>query len=62
MVKTHARRVPAGDLGGAADVGELGDGALGLVAVAGDQAVGAVGARDGRQGAGGIIVAGVVGD
>lgn len=60
--KTHARGVPAGDLGGAADVGEVGDGALGLVAVAGDEAVGAVGARDGRHGAAGVIVAGVVGD
>lgn len=55
-------RVPAGDLGGAADVGEAGDGALGLVAVAGDEAVGAVGARDGRHGAAGVVVAGVVGD
>lgn len=44
MKKTHARRVPAGDLGGTADVGEVGDGALGLVAVASDEAVGAVGA------------------
>lgn len=43
-------------------MGKVGDGALGLVAVAGDEAVGAVGARDGRQGAGGVIVAGVVGD
>lgn len=43
-------------------MGEVGDGALGLVAVAGDEAVGAVGARDGGQGAGGVIVAGVVGD
>lgn len=43
-------------------MGEVGYGALGLVAVAGDEAVGAVGAGDGGQGAGGVIVAGVVGD
>lgn len=43
-------------------MGEVGDGALGLVAVAGDETVGAVGAGDGRQGTGGVIVAGVVGD
>lgn len=43
-------------------MGEVGDGALGLVAVAGDEAVGAVGARDGGHGAAGVIVAGVVGD
>lgn len=43
-------------------MGEAGDGALGLVAVAGDEAVGAVGARDGGHGAAGVIVAGVVGD
>jgi hypothetical protein len=55
-------RVPARDLGGAADVGEVGDGALGLVAVAGDEAVDAVGARDGCHGAAGVVVAGVVGD
>lgn len=60
--KTYARGVPAGNLGGTADVGEVGDGALGLVAVAGDEAVGAVGARDGDHGAAGVIVAGVVGD
>lgn len=61
-VKTHARRVPAGNLGGTADVREVGNGTLGLVAVAGDEAVGAVGARDGGHGAAGVIVAGVVGD
>lgn len=43
-------------------MGEVGDGALGLVAVAGDETVGAVGAGNGCQGAGGVIVAGVVGD
>lgn len=43
-------------------MGEVGDGALGLVAVAGDEAVGAVGARDGSHGAGGVIIAGIVGD
>lgn len=54
-------RVPATNGGGTAD--ELGaDLALCLPAVPGDEAVLAVGAGDGGQGAAGIIVAGVVGD
>lgn len=55
-------RVPAGDGLGSADVGELGDGALRLPALAGNEAVLAVGARHGGQGAGAVVVAGVVGD
>lgn len=54
--------VPAGDGGAAADVGEVGDVALRLPAVARGEAVGAVGAADGGEGAGGVVVAGVVGD
>lgn len=59
---TYARRVPSGNDIGPTDVGEVGDVALGGPAVLGDQAVGAVRAGDGRQGPGGIVVAGVVGD
>lgn len=55
-------RVPAPDGGGASDVGELGDLALRLPVVAGDEAVGAVGAGDGCQGTRAVVVAGVVGD
>lgn len=53
--------VPAGDALVATEVGRL-DGALGLPAVLGDEAVGAVGAGNGRHGAACVIVAGVVGD
>lgn len=59
---THVGRVPAGDGLDAADVGEPLDLLLGLPAVLGDEAVGAVGAADGREGAGAVVVAGVVGD
>lgn len=54
--------VPAGNVGSTANVGELGNSALGLPAVLGDQAVDAVRARDSSQGAAGIIVTGVVRD
>lgn len=55
-------RVPARDGGGASDVGEARDLALRLPVVAGDEAVGAVGARDDGQGTRAVVVAGVVGD
>ena len=44
------------------DVGEAGDGALRLVAVAGDEPVDAVGAGNGVEAAGAVVVAGVVAD
>lgn len=54
-------RVPAGNGVNATDVGELGDVALGLPAgVLGHEAVAAVGARDGSEGSGLVIVAGIV--
>jgi len=53
-------RVPAWDADVAADVGEFGDGALGLPAVLGNEAIRAVGARDGRHGTAAIVVASVV--
>lgn len=55
-------RVPAGDGVDAADVGEARDVGLLVEAVAGDEAVLAVGAGDGCHGSVAIIVAGVVGD
>lgn len=55
-------RVPAGDGGGAADVGEALDLTEGVPAVLGDEAVRAIGAGQLREGAGGDVVAGVVGD
>lgn len=54
--------VPAGDGVDAADVGESGDVGLLFEAVAGDEAVLAVGAGDRGHGTVAIIVAGVVGD
>lgn len=54
--------VPAGDGLGAADVGEAWNLALGVPAVLCDEAVLAVGAGEGCEGARGLIVAGVVGD
>ena len=53
--------VPAGDALVATEVGRL-DVALGLPAVLGDEAVGAIRAGDGGQGAARIIIASVVGD
>ena len=53
--------VPAGDALVATEVGGL-DVALGLPAVLGDEAVGAVRAGDGGEGAAGVVVAGIVGD
>lgn len=54
--------VPAGNVLPAADVGERRDGTLSLVAVAGDEAVGTVGAGDGGHGARLVVITGVVGD
>lgn len=62
MFVTYARRVPSTDGIDTSNVGEVADLALSLPAVLGDEAVGAVGARDGGQGAGAVVVAGVVGD
>lgn len=59
---TALRGVPACDGSGTADVGETGDLALGVPAILSDEAVFAVGAGDGGEGPGGIVVAGVVGD
>jgi hypothetical protein len=59
---TYARGVPATNSLGAADVGELRDLALRLPPVLGDQAVGAVRAGHGREGATAVIVPGVIGD
>lgn len=59
---TAVGRVPAADLLDAADVGEVLDLRLEVPAVLGDEAVGAVGARDDGERAVGVIVASVVGD
>lgn len=59
---TYRGAVPASNSLNAADVGELLDLLLGLPAVPSDEAVGAVGAADRRQGAGAVIVASVVGN
>lgn len=56
------RRVPARDIAAAANVREARDLALSLVAVAGDKAVGTVGAGDGGEAARGVRVAVVVGE
>ena len=55
------RRIPARDGGSGADVGEPGDLALCCPAVARDEPVGAVRARDGCHAATGVIIALVVG-
>lgn len=55
-------RVPALDGLDAADPRVPRDLALGLPAVVGDEAVGAVGAGDAGEGAGAVVVANVVGD
>jgi len=59
---TAVGRVPARDGLRTANVRELGDLALGLPLVLCDEAVFAVGAGDGCEGAAGFTVAGVVGD
>lgn len=53
--------IPAGDGGGSSDVRETWERALGGVAL-GEKTVGSVTARDDGKGAGGIIVASVVGN
>lgn len=60
FIPAYLIRVPAWDADVAADVGEFGDGALGLPAVLGNEAIRAVGARDGRHGTAAIVVASVV--
>lgn len=57
-----ASRVPASHGSGTTNVREARDLALGLPVVSGDETVGAVRAGDDGQGAGAIIVAGVIGD
>lgn len=52
--------VPSGDCGGSSDVGEVLEGALSAVAL-GEETVGSVRTGYHGEGAGGIIVAGVVG-
>lgn len=56
------RRIPAGNVAAAANVGEARDFALGFPTVAGDEAVGTVGAGDGGERAGAVGVAVVVGE
>lgn len=59
---TAAGGVPASNSLDTTNVWEARDLALGLPVVSGDEAVGAIGARDGSQGARCVIVAGIVRD
>lgn len=60
--RTYRSGAVPGDHVGAADEAEVRDLALRLPAVLGDETVRAVGAGDGGEGAGGVVVAGVIGD
>jgi hypothetical protein len=58
----YLRAVPSSDALVSANVGVVGDGALVLPAILGDEAVRAIGAGYGGEGAVLVIIAGVVGD